>query len=89
MADELYGKSGAPDFFGTTMGREGGGGWIADPMPHGPAHGKGLVMQPPARDPERNFSDLTGVDPVRGANPDLMRVVDGWAGPFSSDGGWY
>lgn len=85
---EIHGRGGAPDFFGTMMGREGGGGWVSEPLPHGAEHSRGVVAQAPAGDPDRNHSDLTGVDPVRGANPSFMGVVDGWAGSSSAEGGW-
>lgn len=85
---EIHGRSGAPDFFGTFMGRADGGGWVNDPLPHGAEHGRGTWAQAPEGDPDRNHSDLGGVDQVRGANPNFMTVVGGWAGSTSAEGGW-
>ena len=85
---EIHGRSGAPDFFGSEMGRMGGGGWVNDPLPHGAEHGKGTWAQAPESDPDQNHSDLTGVDSVRGSNRDLFVTVRGWAGSPSAEGGW-
>ena len=70
------------------MGRLGGGGWVSDPLPHGAEHGRGTWAQAPEGDPDLNHTDLTGVDQVRGSNPDIFGVVRGWAGSPSAEGGW-
>lgn len=75
MADEaLYGPEGHSGGFGTMEGRENGGGWVNDPLPHGSHGGRGVMAQPPAADTGTNH----GAPPAPGNPSSILDTVTEW-----------
>ena len=83
----IHGSSGAPEIFPPVMSREGGGGWISEPYPHGAEHSRGIWAQAPEGDPDMNHSAIA---PHMGSygSTDVYATVLGWAGDPSDEGGW-
>ena len=85
---EIFGPAGGPREYGEAEGRFSGGGWIDQPLAYSDHDGAGVVMTPPGRDGEKNHTMPPVGLGAYGADP-LLDMVNRWAGPFSTDGGWF